>query len=185
MKRKIYISAGHSNVKGKDRGATAFDNSITEGEMAVELRNLICEYLKDNKIDFTIDSDSNVLKDSLAYLRGLVESGDIAIDIHFNSAISLAIGTEVLVPDKASPFETKLASNLSKSISSAIGIPNRGVKDELLSHRGKLGWMRLNCENILIEVCFISNKTDFDKYQYNKQRVASAIAQDIIQAYNS
>ena len=42
--RKIFISAGHSNKSGKDQGAQG--NGYIEGQLAVELRNLLVSELK-------------------------------------------------------------------------------------------------------------------------------------------
>ena len=41
--RKIFISAGHSNKQGTDRGASG--NGFIEGELTVELRDLIVSEL--------------------------------------------------------------------------------------------------------------------------------------------
>jgi hypothetical protein len=77
----------------------------------------------------------------------------------------------------------ELAGKLAKCMSDTLGIPLRGstngvlgVKTESLSARGQLGWMRLNGNNILLEVCFISNKSDMEKYQDNKSMLAFKIA---------
>ena len=46
--RKIFISAVHSNKPGKDQGAAG--NGFIEGQLAVELRNLLVSELKSLKI---------------------------------------------------------------------------------------------------------------------------------------
>ena len=76
-----------------------------------------------------------------------------------------------------------MAGKLAKCMSDTLGIPLRGnikdtlgVKTEAMSARGTLGWMRLNGQNILLEVCFISNKSDMEKYQANKSILAFKIA---------
>jgi N-acetylmuramoyl-L-alanine amidase len=51
-----------------------------------------------------------------------------------------------------------------------------GVKLEKESARGSLGWMRLTGENVLLEVCFISNKEEMENYQNKKHYLAKVIA---------
>ena len=43
LPRKIYLSAGHSNRAGRDRGASG--NGFIEGELTVDARNRITKYL--------------------------------------------------------------------------------------------------------------------------------------------
>ena len=78
-----------------------------------------------------------------------------------------------------SKFERDIAGNLSDVISDTLGLKNRGVKTEIESHHGKLGWMRLNCENVLIEVCFITNTHDIKNYQTYKSILSENIASQL------
>ena len=155
--RKIFISAGHSTVAGKDCGASG--NGFVEGVLAAELRSLIVKKLQNiHGISPVVDADDSVLSQTLNAFRILVSPDSIAVDIHFNASDNKdANGVEVLIPAEPSKFERDIAGNLSDVISDTLGLKNRGVKTEIESHHGKLGWMRLNCENVLIEVCFITN----------------------------
>jgi len=173
--RKIFISAGHSNVSGQDRGA--FANGQSEGVLASELRALIATKLSNiYGITAIVDEDRNALSATLRAFRNLTQPDSIVVDIHFNAAAPQATGTEVLVPSPASAFEMTLAGEIAKQTSLILGIANRGVKTELQSHHGRLGWMRLTGENILLEVCFISNASDMQRYVNNSQTLATAIA---------
>jgi LysM repeat protein len=62
---------------------------------------------------------------------------------------------------------------------------NKGVRTEIESHHGKLGWMRMNCNNLLLEVCFISNNEDMESYQKNKEVLAKRIAQFLYNCANN
>lgn len=105
------------------------------------------------------------------------------VDIHLNAAASnKATGTEVLVPEKYSDFEIKLATELSRAISASLGIPNRGVKTETQSARKKLLWMTIPAENILIECFFISNPSDVNSYHLYGDFMCNAIA-DVLYKY--
>jgi N-acetylmuramoyl-L-alanine amidase len=175
--RKVFIGAGHSNKVGKDRGAVG--NGYIEGELAVELRDLIVSNLKKLGITPIIDENQNILSETIIKFKNLTSSNSIVLDIHWNAATPKATGTEVLIPSSYTSFEKKLAGNIATTISETLNIVkrgNNGVRTEAESHHGRLGWMRLNGENILIEVCFISNESDMIKYQKNKNILAENIA---------
>jgi len=179
MNRRIAISAGHSNVKGEDRGAIA--NGYVEGELAVELRDLIVAIFKQRNIPVSVDPNSNVTFQTVALFRKWFNTGnDILVDIHFNAGASSANGTLVIVPNTASDFEKDLAKALSYTIALTLGIPNKGVHDEHYTARGKLLWMSLPAESVLIEVCFLTNLNDMAAYSQLKSRVAVSIANVLI-----
>jgi N-acetylmuramoyl-L-alanine amidase len=171
MARKIIISAGHG---GTDPGASG--NGYIERDLAIELRDLIIVELKALGINALTDDNRNALSQTLAWLRGKFSDKDILVDIHWNAAGNPeARGSEVIIPTVASDFEKKLARAL-LSVFSALGFRDRGVKPETLTARKSLAWMRPNAENILIEVCFISNSLDMKLYQANKHTISKRIA---------
>ena len=171
MSRKIFLSAGHG---GTDSGAVG--NGYVERDLTIDLRNHIVRELKALGITPSIDSDRNALAQTLAWLRGKFGSKDILLDLHWNAAGNPeAKGSEVIIPDISSQFEKDLAKALLK-IFTDLGFKDRGVKPEALTARKKLGWMRPAAENVLIEVCFISNITDMKLYEANKQNIAKRIA---------
>lgn len=173
MKRRIAISAGHSNVKGQDRGAVS--NGYIEGELTVELRDLIKEALNNTNVPCSIDPNSNVTFQTVALFRQYFNTGnDICIDIHFNAGGGT--GTEVLIPDNFSLVEQELATALAHVISSRLQIFNRGVKQEKYSARKKLFWMTIPAETILIEVAFLDNAKDMSSYNNQKVLLADEIA---------
>lgn len=171
MARKIILSAGHG---GTDPGAVS--GSYIERDLAIELRNLIVKELNSLGIKPLVDDNRNALKQTLAWLRGKFASKDILVDIHWNAAGSReANGSEIIIPDVSSKFEKDLAAALLK-VFTDIGFRNRGVKPEALTARKTLAWMRPNAENILLEVCFISNLTDMKLYEANKLQIAKRVA---------
>lgn len=162
--RRIILSAGHSNVPGLDQGRQTKDYS--EGIEAAYFRRDLANKLKGLGLEVLVDPDSTVLKDSIDYFKHRVDIKDIAIDIHFNGFDNpAATGTEVLIPNYASNFEIALAGELTVAISKCLNIKDRGIKSESTSHHGKLGWMRLNCETVLVELCFITNENDMKAYK--------------------
>ena len=173
-KKNIFITAGHGGI---DPGAVG--NGYKEADLTLELRDLIVAELKDKYTVFT-DVNDHSLSKVLTWLRSLITANVLLVDIHFNASINaLATGTEVLVPDNCSILESKLATSLSINISKLLGLKNRFVKKESQSARGKIGILNIPAENILIEVCFISNKADVEAYQKNKALLAKEIANTI------
>lgn len=169
--RKIIISAGHG---GTDPGAVS--GNYVERELTIELRNLVVAELRALGINPLVDSNTNALKETLAWLRGKFGARDILFDIHWNAAGSPdAKGTEVIVPDRFSQFEKDLAKALLK-VFTDLGFKDRGVKPEALTARKKLGWMRPTAENVLLEVCFITNTMDMKLYEANKHNISKRIA---------
>lgn len=178
--RKIFISAGHSNKVGRDRGAAG--NGYVEGDLAVSFRNKVVANLKKLGANVTIDGDNTILQESLNFFRKYVNDDAIVLDIHFNAAGPTATGTETLIPGNFSVREKELAQALSRTVSNLLDIPlrgDKGVRTELESHHKKLGWMALKGENVLMEICFISNPSDMKKYIGMEDKLAEQIAETL------
>lgn len=178
--RKIFISAGHTR-KGTDSGAVG--NGYKEGDLAAELRDLIVAELGSMNVKPIVDDDKNALQQTINRFRAQLTPTAILLDIHFNAATPQAKGVETFIPNQFTPFERELAEELSAVCADIIGTNVRtggmkipGVKLEKESARGTLAWMRQTGENVLLEVCFISNKDEIEKYQFKKAEVAKALA---------
>lgn len=174
--RDVIIIAGHTNVPGLDRGASS--GKYIEGELTVQFRDLIINELSKLGIKAKTDSNKNALAQTLAWMKSLINSKTIAIDIHWNAAGETANGTEVIIPDASSSFERQISNAILKCFLD-LGFRNRGVKPESATARKRLGWMRPNCENVLIETCFITSKSDMALYEANKNLLAKKIAKVI------
>lgn len=171
MPRKLFISAGHGGV---DPGASG--NGFIEAVLTIALRRLLVVELQKLGIQANIDPDTNALRKTLAWLRGKFGSRDILLDLHWNaSPDNKANGSEIVVPENASEFELNLSNALLK-VFTDIGFRSRGVKSETETARGRLGWMRPNAENVLIEVCFITNKSDMLLYNNSRNIIAKRLA---------
>jgi len=174
MKRRIAISAGHSNLQGKDRGAVS--QWMVEGVETVKLRDLVVERFKKLNQKVNTDPNSNVTYQTVALFKKYFDANDIVLDIHFNASTNPnASGTEVIVPNDATNIELAIATELSSNISTLLIIPNRGVISEKNTPRKKLLWMTIPSINILLEVCFLSNERDCMVYELQKERVADTI----------
>jgi N-acetylmuramoyl-L-alanine amidase len=169
--KTLIIGAGHG---GTDSGAVG--SGFKERDLAIEFRNLLVAELQKLSVPCITDPDTNALKDSLVYFKNYFKPDSINVDIHWNAASPAATGTEVLINTQATPFEKQLGAKIVDTIATTLNIKNRGLKTELQSARGSLGWMKQPGRNYIIEMCFISNKTDMEKYQAKKNELAKAIA---------
>lgn len=175
--RKILVSAGHSNNPKRDRGAAA--NGYVEGDLTAVLRGKIYDYLKSMGADVEKDADDTVLGDSIRIFQQKNTPDCIIWECHFNAGPPMASGTETFVSVTPTYFEKKLAQALSEKTSEILQIPLRGhdgVKLETESQHPKgLGWMRLTGQNVLQEICFISNKDEMLKYTSKLDHLAVGI----------
>lgn len=180
--RTIFISAGHSDKLGRDRGAVG--NGYIEGVETVKVRKRIVEILK-NKYNckVVIDVDDSIFSQTLAYFRNKVCKESLLIDIHFNAATPQATGTESFVPREPTQIELELAYALSHVASVNFNVNKRGsfksfsgVKNEIESHHKKLSWMTLQGHNVLLELCFITNARDMSSYIKNFENYCQDVA---------
>jgi N-acetylmuramoyl-L-alanine amidase len=169
--KTLIIGAGHG---GSDPGASG--NGYIERDLAIECRYLLVAELKKLGVNPLVDPDTNALKEALAYFKPYFNTESVNVDIHWNAGGDTATGTEVLINTTATPFEKQLGDKIAGTIATILGIRNRGLKTEQDSARGTLAWMHQLGRNYIIEMCFISNKSDMDKYQAKKQELAAALA---------
>lgn len=185
-KLNIGISAGHSNNPKRDRGAAG--NGQIEGVIAARFRNKILNNINKKGYSVMADPDDTTLSDSIKYFTGKTNEKTILLDIHLNAATPKAKGTETLIPGTYTKEELRIAAGLSEIVSNVMGIPLRGVTDgkkgvktELDSHHGKLGWMRIAGINILMELFFISNADEVKKFLEVEDILAEQIADYLVE----
>ena len=176
----IFTSAGH-NPGGLKTDSGAVGNGKRECDLTIEIRNLVFIELTKRKLKTICDRDDETLA---AYLKRIeTGSGSVVLEFHFDAADSItATGSTALIGNDADANDKAFAKELVDTCSSVLGVKNRGVLSESMSHRGKLGLMRESGIVALLEVCFISNKEDLVKYNEKKQELAVKIA-DILERY--
>jgi N-acetylmuramoyl-L-alanine amidase len=180
--RTVYLIAGHEVVNGRGTGAHGFIDEAVENE---RLRNDITKILRERNIKVVNDNNRSKLREVISWLKSIIRSQDLIIDIHFNaSSNSKATGTETLIPKNANNIEKELASELAKVMASTLNIKNRGVKCESTTRFGRLGILSdpHKAINVLIEVCFVSNKSDVDSYKENYNLLVSVLA-NVLEKY--
>ena len=170
----IFLSAGH-NKRLTDADPGAVYGNIKEADLTIELRDLIINELQLLQANFITDKDDETLKEYIASIKP--GSGSVVVELHFNSSVNIATGTEVIIKNEYSKIEKQLATDICNSIATSCGLVNRGVKTEAQSHRGRLGILHTKAGvSVLVEVCFINNKFDMEQYQESKIAIASKIA---------
>ena len=172
---KVFLIAGHN---GSGTGANGV---IDEGKETIILRELIAKNLYDMGVVVIKDDNLTPLTKVVQWLRNQITKKDICIDIHFNaSSNNSANGSEVFIPTKNTPDEVELANMFRVTLSKVF--KDRGVSLESKSYHGKIGMLSgFDCCNVLLEVCFVSNKTDADTYNSKKIELAYELALDILE----
>lgn len=172
--KKILISAGHG---GNDPGACG--NGYVEATLATKLRDRVFKRLEQAGIPVIrdgLDGTNETLKKSIL----LAKTVDTAIEIHFNaSSNSSATGVEALSKDVNKELSQKLCYAITSATRLQVRGSDEGWKSTSSGQHHRLGF----CEagGIILEVCFISNKTDMESYVNNKILVATNIANTIIE----
>jgi N-acetylmuramoyl-L-alanine amidase len=183
--KTIYLEAGHHL---SDPGAVTQtpDGQLTEASLTTALRNLVAVKLNElaaiqNKAVLVVtDSDAMNLSQTIVHAGRQTKACDIVCSIHFNAGPPAASGTETFIAFPASEAEQLLAQRLQKAMCTALQLPNRGVKTELQSARRRLGILHHPAQNVLLEVCFITNPTDLSTYLQKQDLVAEAIAKSLL-----
>lgn len=163
----LFLVAGHHK---NDPGAIA--NGLTEHELNKDLRRLTKNFFEFRYRDrpttaaIWVDDDKYTLSQTNAAINAIAEPQDIKYEIHFNAAGSAkASGAEIFVSQNARPLTLRIAQESVNLNAKLLGIPNRGVKDETKSARGRLASLHGAACSMLSEIGFISSKDDMGAYE--------------------
>nr|MCR5626779.1 N-acetylmuramoyl-L-alanine amidase [Lachnospiraceae bacterium] len=179
---KVMIDAGHG---GSDSGATS--NGVYEKALNLEYANGVKDYLKDYgaTVYMTRTSDtylSLVERTTLAKNKGC----NLFVSIHMNSGGGS--GTEVYYSVNSKYAKKTLASNISSSVASALGIGNRGAKTRTGDNGDYYAVIRNSASNgipgLIVEHGFIDNSTDRSALQNKKDAACKAEAKAISNYWN-
>ncbi|MCI7207290.1 MAG: N-acetylmuramoyl-L-alanine amidase [Clostridium sp.] len=167
---QVNISSGHSI---NCQGASDIINEVTEAKKVVDR---VYEIIKANgkecyKYHDTANSSSQNLANIVNWHNRFKDGIDVSV--HFNACYHTdsPMGVEVCYKT-----QSELASQVSKSISEAGELKNRGAK-----YRDGLYFLnRTNKPAILIEVCFVDSVKDVELYRSNFEIICRAIAKTLI-----
>ena len=175
--RTAYIVAGHA---GSMTGAAKY---IDEGKETILLADLVAKELTRLKVPVKRDPPAHALPAVIAWLRRISGKKDIMLDIHFNASTNPAMsGTLVVLPDTATTTECEMGRDLAKVTAECLGIRNLNPLYERDTPRKRIGILRdVDCINLLLEVCFVTNTHDADQYHMLREILAVKIAHFIYQ----
>lgn len=176
----------------------AVGNGYTEEELSKTIVNNVLKILKDKNLNIhtNIDSGFNNFKRNLT--KDVNYKYKMAFTLHFNSSdLKTANGIEILVPlnEKTFNLETKVLNEFKN-----LGFTNRGLKSRYLDNNefvsrtngqklsgndwyGEIRNAWLNGVSLSIfELCFISNKSDVDRFVNNIDKISVIISNAILES---
>jgi N-acetylmuramoyl-L-alanine amidase len=168
---KVFIDPGHG---GSDPGAIG--NGLNEKDIVLSISKKLGVLLNAKGVSVEYSRTTDVA----VSLEGRPEKANnwganLFVSIHSNAFDSSARGTECYTTPSADSKSKQLSANISKAISSKLGIPNRGHKEEI--------WRVLRLSNmpaILIETAFIDNSSDANLLKTRQDDFANEIANQIL-----
>ena len=172
---KVFIDAGHG---GSDPGAVG--NGLKEKDIVLSIATKLGALLNGREISikYSRTNDTYLSLEDRARLAN-AWGADLFVSIHANSATSSVRGTECYTHPTANTATKTLSANISRSIASKFGIPNRGHKE------ANFAVLRLsNMPAILVETAFISNSSDANLLNTRQDDFANAIFNEILNYFN-
>ena len=180
---KISVCIGH----GKSQSGQYDSGAVASGYQEFKLARAIGKCLKQelSKYNCTVDLINYDGDKSLAERIKYVNSKgyDLNMELHLNAGGGT--GPEVYYKHNSKQGKA-LATAISKSIATNLGLKNRGAKTKLISGQDYFGCVReIKCMSFLVETVFIDTKGDRDKviYASGQEQCAKAIATAVAKYY--
>lgn len=176
---RILLISGHGNG---DSGAVG--NGYKEADLTRELVNLIAPKLREYATVDIYNPTRNAYQD-VKNGAFYISNYDYALEIHFNAhSNASAHGTECYVTtmEKGIKVEQSIMTNLRRYFTLR---DNDAIKDGV--KRSNFAVIKTlkdkGISGALLEVCFISNKTDMIVYNANKDSIAEDIVGGIVNGF--
>ena len=172
LRKHICIIIGHG---GNDCGAVSQDKKTTELGYNTALADELVELLGNNGYEAFTHNRGYSKMENTTLINSL--NPDLIISLHCNSANTTATGTEAIYyPD--STKGKRFAELLSKNVSEALGLKNRGAK-EPWHGRGSGLLSRTKAPCVISEPYFIDNNEDLKAGLEKKDEYIQAIVKSI------
>ena len=210
MKATIGIDPGHGGSSSGTYSVNAVRDGLFEKDFTLEQAFLIEEHLLRNgfKTFLTRRTDTNPGNVSQRAEKCVENKADFALSIHFNGfGNESANGTEVFVPheETLAGIETGFFENLgaffrkrepfarsnsfydrNKIFDKRLNVEKRRF-EAFSSEKDYFGFVRTCWEKgvsaDLLEICFLTNSSDFKKYLDNREKIAEGIAKSIVEGF--
>lgn len=162
---KVYLNPGHD--RERDAGAVNPRLGLRECDAAWELALAVQVHLEQQGASVVVGQAD----DLYTLCAEANDSGaDVLVSIHFNAFNGRASGTETLVSGTAESL--MLGCSVQTAVKAVLNLPDRGIKE-----RPGLFVLRSTImPAVVIEVCFLDNDCDMNRYARKKDDVARAIA---------
>ncbi len=172
---KVFIDPGHG---GSDPGAVG--NGLQEKNIVLSISKKLGTILNSYGISVKYSRTNDTFVDLAPRAQMANNLGaNLFVSIHTNAATASARGTECYTHPNDNSKTKNLSANISKSISSRLGIANRGHKEE------NFAVLRLtSMPAVLVETAFISNSSDANLLKNRQDDFANAIANQILSYFN-
>lgn len=106
-------------------------------------------------------------------------NSDVFIEWHLDSFAASSTGVGAFVRGNASTKERLLAANICAAVAKATGLRNRGVKSADFAVLNQYPDM----DSVLVELFFVSNKSDHDKFMAAKGAVELGVVNAVLKTY--
>jgi len=174
MKSLIILSAGHSTTES----GAVFGN-FKEADENIEIVKLCAEILDKQKVPYRVVPFELNLAETIKWINERYKhiNDGLAIEVHKNAGGGKGIETFYFPGNIVSK---DIAEKINQAIVQETGLENRGVKPDVLTRFGKLGFIRQpNVWSVLTEAGFI----DTDDMKVPREKFASGIAKGIMQIF--
>lgn len=210
MKAVIGLDPGHGGSSSGTYSVNTTKDGLFEKDFALELSLMIEERLLKNGFGVVITRRTDINPGTVVEraAKMVANNVDFALSVHFNGfGTESANGTEVFVPygEHLAGIETGFHEVLTKyfrerkpfarsnnyydrnaTFDKKLNLGTRRF-DAVSSNLDYFGFVR-NCWQAgisadLLEICFLTNKADFDSYIKNKEAIADGLAKSIVEAF--
>lgn len=177
----VCLDAGHG---GSDVGATSTDGKRYEKDDNLRLTLKVRDELEAMGVTviLTREDDTAVsLKERCKTANR--KRADLFVSLHRNSSAT-GTGIEAWIANRPKQAEKNVANKLTKAVSEATGLENRGVKTGFRDSTANNYYVNANTRmpSVLLEVAFISSPEDNKAFDNNFDAMASEIAKVIYDA---
>ncbi|MBQ4642832.1 MAG: N-acetylmuramoyl-L-alanine amidase [Oscillospiraceae bacterium] len=210
MKAKICIDAGHGGSSSGTYSVNTVRDGLFEKDFALEQALMVEKHLLRNGFGVVMTRRTDINPGNVSKRAEIAakEKADFALSIHFNGFGSeSANGTEIYVPHGEK--QAAIESGFYEVFGGFFGIRNPFARSNNLSDRNEIFDKKLDTETKkfgavsekndyfgfirgcweagisadLLEICFLTNPGDFEKYSKNREKIAEGIAKSIITAF--
>ena len=177
----ITLDAGHGAGRSHNRGFVGGGTYDNEGDnnwfFTKKLKDELLKYRGITVLETRPNRNSNP---SLSYRASVGGNSHLFLSIHSNAGGGT--GTEVF--DSVTRPNRTLASRLTNTTSSTLGLRNRGVK---YKRYGNINWYGVlrgrQRSSMLLEMFFHDNRNDVQKFKANQDRLVVNLASSIASYY--